>query len=190
LKAQSIRSGHGVKTDNYNIADKVRLRRQAISGIESPCVLDLFAGKNTLWSKMAKNRYYGVELENGKGENLNVNNLRVIPSLDLSKFNVIDLDSYGIPANQIVAIFSNPTLKDGTAIVYTCITSKISGLNRDVIDILGLRGMYKKVKTLFNGKGKELFYALLYKFGVREVFEYSIKQKSFHKTYGYFYIKK
>lgn len=92
---------HSIKTDNANETKKVSLRRQATAHLDSLRVLDLFAGKNVLWSHFETEKYYGVEKEKGKGKNLNADNIRIIARLDLSKFNVIDADSYGIPFNQL-----------------------------------------------------------------------------------------
>ena len=180
---------HSIKTDNANIMKKTSLRRQATEHLECLKILDLFAGNNVLWSQFECLRYYGVEKERGKGKNLNADNLRIISSLDLSDYNIIDLDSYGIPFNQLYELFRNPTLKDETVIIYTCITNKMSGLNKRCLDEFGLSKIYRKVRTVINGKARELFYAYLEKNGVREVFKYSEKT-SFFKDYGYFIVKK
>lgn len=92
---------HSTKTDNFEIKSKIHLRQEAVKHLSELNVLDLFAGENKLWSSFEKNTYYGVEKEKNKGKNLYADNIRVIQSLDLSRFNVIDLDSYGIPFNQI-----------------------------------------------------------------------------------------
>ena len=88
--------GHSVYTDNANLEKKVALRKEAIRGLEELKVLDLFAGENLIWSKIKTDRYFGIESEKGKGKNLNVDNRRIIPVLDLRQFNVIDCDAYGI----------------------------------------------------------------------------------------------
>ena len=180
---------HSIKTDNTCVYDKVYLRKIATNGIDNLRVLDLFAGENVLWSHFITEKYFGVEKVKGKGKNLNADNERVIASLDLSQFNVIDVDSYGIPFNQICEIFKNPSLKNGTVIIYTCITNKMSGLNRQCVEMFGIEKMYKKNKVLFNGLARELFYAMLQKYGVKEVFYYRI-EKNFSKDYGYFIVDK
>ena len=122
---------------------------------------------------------------------MTADNLRVIESLDLSGFNVIDVDSYGAPANQLIKIFENDTLRAGTVIIYTCITNKMSSLNKEVIKLFRLGKMYKKVKTLFNAKSAELYHALLYEKGITEVYRYTQKSgSSYYKEYGYFVVNK
>lgn len=180
---------HSIKTDNANIAHKVQLRREATEGLKSLRVLDLFAGNNVLWSNFDCERYYGIEIVKGKGKNLNADNVKVIASLDLSKFNVIDCDSYGIPFKQIEQIFKNPTLADGTVIIYTAIGNAMSSLSKVALESFGIYHLYKKCKVLFNKKSSEFFYAWLASCGVSQVREYEEESKSFSKKYGYFVYK-
>ena len=85
--------GHSIQTDNAKLSEKVHLRKVATSHLNELKVLDLFAGENVLWSYFQCSRYYGVEQQKGKGKNLYADNRKVIPTIDLSGFNVIDIDS-------------------------------------------------------------------------------------------------
>ncbi len=176
---------HSIKTDNANLSHKVYLRRKATKGLKELCVLDCFAGENRIWSNFDCKKYYGIEKVKGKGKNLNADNERVLKSLDLSKFNVIDLDSYGIPVASLLNIFENATLKKGTVIIYTCIENAMSVLPKGLVKAFGLTEMYPKAPSLFNKRGHDLFYGLLYEYGVRKVTEYR-SDTSFEKTYGFF----
>lgn len=180
---------HSTSTDNANVSDKVRLRRLATQGLDELRVLDLFAGKNVLWSKFDCTRYYGIEMQKGKGKNLYADNLKVIPSLDLSGFNVIDCDSYGIPFSQIMALYDNKTLKNGTCIIYTCISNKISGMNKQALEMFGLRKIYKKNKVMLAGYSIDYFFEMLRRKGVKTVTEYSVNG-AFKKHYGFFFVDK
>ncbi len=180
---------HSIKTDNAKPASKISLRKMAIEGLDEVKVLDLFAGTNFLWSKIPTDRYYGVELVKGKGRNAEGDNLKIIPSLDLSQFNVIDCDSYGVPDKQIRALYQNPTLTQGTVIIYTAISNKMSGISREVIREYNLAKIYKKSKTLLNGLTLSYFYDLLYKKGVRKVVEYETRGH-YVKKYGFFIVTK
>lgn len=177
---------HSIKTDNANLSHKVYLRRLATKDLPELRVLDCFAGENRIWSNFDCKKYYGIEKVKGKGVNLNTDNERVLQSLDLSKFNVIDCDSYGIPVTVLFNIFENPTLKKGTVIIYTCIGNSMSALPKKLLQSFGLQKMYKKMHSLFNAKGHEFFYGFLYKYGVRKVWEYTEGSKSFNKTCGFF----
>lgn len=179
---------HSIKTDNANVKNKVQLRKLATKDLKEIKVLDLFAGNNVLWSHFDTKKYYGIELAKGKGKNLNADNLKVIPSLDLSKFNVIDCDSYGIPIKQILALYNNNTLQNGTVIIYTAIGNSLSALSKEILKEYNLEKIYKKSKVLLNKKSHDLFYGFLYKKGVRTVFEYEEPSKTFVKKYGFFVV--
>jgi hypothetical protein len=178
---------HTIKTDNACVADKIRLRQMATEGLKEIKVLDLFAGNNVLWGNFKLAKYYGIEMVKDKGKNLHADNMRVIPSLDLSEFNVIDCDSYGMPMPQIEALISNSTLQSGTIILYTAISNKMSQLTRRMKTYFGLNEMYKNAQTLFNGYAHAYFYEYLRrKLGVKKVVEFEKKGESFVKKYGYF----
>lgn len=180
---------HSIKTDNANVSHKVQLRTEATKNLDEIKVLDLFAGNNVLWSNFDCKKYYGIEVVKGKGKNLNADNVKVIASLDLSRFNVIDCDSYGIPFKQLEQIFKNRTLQIGTIIIYTAIGNAMSALSKVALEDFGIYNMYKKCKTMFNSMSDELFHAWLYNNGVRTVREYEEESQTFTKKYGYFVIK-
>jgi len=174
------------KTDNDDVNSKVNLRKVATAGMEEIKVLDLFAGENTLWQHFDKKKYYGIELTKGKGNNLNGNNLKAIPGLDLSEFNVIDCDSYGIPIKQIEAIHKNATLRPGTIVIYTAIGGPVSGINKESLRQFNMEAIYKKCKFLLNKESINLFHGYLYTKGIRTVVEYRKRRGVYDKCYGYY----
>lgn len=176
-------------TDNTKIGQKIFLRREATKNFEHIRVLDLFAGNNRLWRSFQVEKYFGIEKEKGKGKgNLNADNIKVIPALDLSSYNVIDCDSYGMPVKQIDLIHKNKTLKKGTVIIYTAIGSPLSGTNKELIRMANLDQIYKKTKGLVNARSGELFYGFLYSLGVRTVYEYEVKGTAYKKRYGFYIV--
>ena len=179
---------HSIKTDNANISHKVYLRKQATKDLKELRVLDCYAGENRIWKNFDCKKDYGIEKVKGKGTNLNADNQRVLASLDLSEFNVIDFDSYGVPAAVICLMFQNQTLQKGTVVLYTCIGNSMSALPKELIMRFNLSKLYKKCKVLFNKKSHDLFYSMLFDFGVDRVWEYSEESSSFEKTYGYFIV--
>lgn len=121
----------------------------------------------------------------GKGRNLTADSKRVIASLDLSQFNVIDCDSYGIPFDVLVKIFNNPTLKKDTVIIYTAITNSLSGLNSECLKMYGLNKIYCKCQHLIAAHALDLFYGMLQRYGIKDVSYYELTG-NFTKHYGYF----
>lgn len=176
---------HSISTDNSSLANKIELRKRATQNLEEIRVLDLYAGHNTLWSRFDKDKYFGVEIERGKGQNLTADNKRIIENLDLSEFNVIDCDSYGIPFDLLVKVFSNKTLQDGTVIIYTAITNSLSGLNIGCLKMFGVQKIYNKCHHLIAAKALDMFYGMIYNYGVGQVYYYQVTG-NFLKHYGYF----
>lgn len=148
-------------------------------------MLDLYAGKNILWSYFDKERYFGVDIEKGKGKNLTADAKKAVRSLDLSQFNVIDCDSYGIPFEVIYNILNNETLLPETVIIYTAITNRLSGLNKECLEMFGLQKIYSKSHNLIAKYAIDLFHAMLYKMGIGEIIHYDVME-NFQKEYGFF----
>ena len=182
-----IELGHSAYTDNDGLADKVALRVKAIQGLDNVSVLDLFAGDNLIWREIPVARYYGIEAEKSKGNNLHIDNRKVIPLLDLSQFNVIDCDAYGMPYEQIQLLFSNPTLQSGTVIIYTCISGVLNRLSVRMIQDYGIADQYKRSRVLYNRYSADMFHGMLYHHGVKKVTRYK-KKATMDKEYGYFIV--
>ena len=99
-------SRQSTKTDNKSIANKLFIRKEAIKNLKEIKVLDLFAGRNVLWNNIKTDKYFGIEIEKNKGKNLNVDVRKVFDNLNLSAFNVIDCDSYGLPFDLMKKILT------------------------------------------------------------------------------------
>jgi hypothetical protein len=178
---------HVIKTDNKSVANKVFLRRKATEHLDELRVLDLFAGNNVLWNCIDTQRYYGVELITDKGINLNANAKQIIDSLDLSEFNVIDCDSYGIPFEICGKILTNPAVKKETVVIYTAITNIFARLPKVCVDVLNINELYKITPSLFNSEAIVYFYDMLANLGVQTVHYYEVIDH-YTKHYGYFII--
>jgi hypothetical protein len=176
---------HSTQTDNARLANKIALRRRATAGLDHLRVLDLYAGNNVLWSHFDKEKYFGVDIKQNKGQNLTADSRRIVEKLDLSAFNVIDCDSYGIPFDVLRRVLQNNTLQDGTVILYTAITNRMSGLNLGCLQMFGIRRIYQKCHGLIVSKALDMFYGMLYNYGVERVTYLEVKA-SFIKHYGYF----
>jgi len=170
------------KTDNSYFAAKVQLRLSAIQDMDNPSVLECFAGKSTLWKEVGKRtgkqiKITRIEKEKGKCPypHLQGDNLKFIVGMDLDKYDVIDLDAYGIPAALIAAI----EMKEYSgSLIITAIQSMQGNIPRIVLNSLGYTDeMINKIPTLFNRDGLEKFLKYLY-------------IKRIRKVSGYFYDRK
>lgn len=175
------------KTDNKSIANKIFIRKEAIKHLKEVRVLDLFAGRNVLWDNIKTDKYFGIDITTNKGKNLNADTRQVFDSIDLSEFNVIDCDSYGIAFDLYKKILMNPNIKKGTIIIYTLITNEFTKIQNEAKKEFNFKHFYDKAPSLFNARAIEFFYEMLANYGIKEVNYYSIRDK-FDKHYGYFII--
>ena len=175
------------KTDNKSIPNKIQIREEAIKDLSEVRVLDLFAGRNTLWSNIRTDKYYGIELQKDKGNNLLADTRDVLTQLDYSDYNVIDCDSYGIPFDILKYLFRNKLLSKGTIVLYTAITNEFTKIQNVAKQELNFAGFYDKAPSLFNANAIEFFYEFLAMNDVKEVNYYEIRDH-FKKHYGYFKI--
>lgn len=181
------------KTDNSHFAAKVALRMEAIKNLESVNVLDCFAGNNLIWKKIPHDSYLGIEKQKGKGElNIYGDNVKIIKSLDLSNYNVIDLDAYGIPGEQMIEIMENKTLADEVVIIYTATAMAFSNCSKKFIEKIGIEyDTWNKCRTLWNKHILYLWYFLLSeKCGIKNINLIDIKDRNYRKHYGYFVLRK
>lgn len=175
------------KTDNKSIANKIFIRKEAIKNLKEVRVLDLFAGRNVLWNNIKTDKYFGIDIATNKGKNLNADTRQVFDSIDLSGFNVIDCDSYGIAFDLYKKILTNLNIRKGTIIIYTLITNEFTKIQNEAKKEFNFKHFYDKAPSLFNARAIEFFYEMLANYGIKEVNYYSIRDK-FEKHYGYFII--
>ena len=172
-----------MKTDNSYFEEKVQLRLSCIK--KGITVLDCYAGKGILWGEVKKRTTQkiditSIEKEPGKNKRaLPGDNIKYLKSLDLNKFNVIDLDAYGIPFNQLEIIFKRQY--KGIVIV-TAIQSMLGKLPTGMLIELGYtKKMINKIPTLFNNKGIDKLKNYLYLHGVQSIEGYFIGRKNYFK---------
>lgn len=173
------------KTDNHYLKEKIQLRKEVISLIENPTILECFAGKGVLYRTIKNDsiKITSIEIEQGKNKkaHLTGDSFKYLLSLDLSQYNIIDLDAYGIPFKYIDHI-----IKSGFKgyVIVTAIQSGMGKLPNDLLLKLGYtKNMIKKIPTLFNTRGLEKLKNYLYLVGVKSITGYFINRKN------YFYFK-
>jgi len=174
-----------MKTDNSYYEEKLYLREKVVRKSNAKKVLDAYAGSGTLWNEIKLNHDIDVvSIEKEKGKNiyaLQGDNLKYLPTLDLNSFDVIDLDAYGVPYEQLEILF------DRNYKGYVIVTSIQSNMGRLPNGILWSCGytneMIKKIPTLFTQKGFDKIKNYLYLRGVKEIEGYFFGLKN------YFYFK-
>jgi len=179
-----------LKTDNSYLEQKIKLRIDTINLVNKKNihVLDCFAGKGLIWNEVKKqfpeHDIRILQIEKVKNKNklaLQGDNLKVMKSLNLKQFDIIDLDAYGIPYKQLKEIF-NQHYKGYVHV--TAIQSGMGALPKDMLKELGFtEEMYKKIKSIFNVNGVKKLENYLYLYGIESVTGFYIDRKS------YFYFK-
>jgi len=97
--------------------------------------------------------------------------------MDLTKFDIIDLDAYGSPFNQLEIIFNSNF--EGP-IICTFIQTMSGGLNKALLIKLGYTlAMIKKCPSLFNKSGFDKMKEYLGKNGVKTISFYSKSRKNY-----------
>lgn len=176
------------RTDNSHLSEKIHLRLEEIK--DGASILDCYHGYGTIWDHIAKKKditVLGIEKEKWKGVGaIHGECEKVIPSLDLSSFDVIDCDAWGSPYKAIKAAFENNTLKPGTVFFYTYIQTMQGMVDKALYKYAGIPlSMRRKCPTIFKRKGFDFFKAFLYNYKVTKIKEYHIEESG-DKHYGTF----
>jgi len=171
------------KREHSHFAEKVNLRLDALPDKESIKVLDCFAGKGRLWKKIREERpdrkitVVGIDKMGQKGTTLKGNNLKYLGGMNLNKFDIVDLDAYGIPFAQLAVIFEKGFQG---RVVLTWIQSIWGRLPKRFLYALDYtRQMVGKCPTLFNRHGFEKLKQYLAKNGIRQIKTISFGQKHY-----------
>lgn len=173
------------KTDNDFLADKVQLRvDHCPRPIGRPArVLDCYGGKGVVWRLVEAKTSVKVERvaidsrTDLSDFHLHGDNIKVMAGMDLTGFDVIDLDAYGIPAAQLVEVFESGF----TGVVFaTAIQTMQGGIPRIILDDLGFPdAVSKKAPSLPSRRGWQLIKEWLAHKGVTQIHHRSKGRKHY-----------
>lgn len=163
------------KTDNTYFSDKVHLRAAHLP--DGPVsVLDCFAGKGLVWRAVRELTgreitTLPIDIRDTGGFRLPGDNRTYLETIDLGRFNVVDIDAYGAPYDQLKIIFDR---KYQGVVFVTFTRGKYVSANRSLlVDIGFTRTMIKRCPTLFGKKGWAYFKQCLALRGVRQIYHRS-----------------
>lgn len=132
---------NSLQVDNDFLKEKVAVRLRALPDKDEVTVLDCFAGMGILWSivgGLTDKKISIIRIEKQKNKcpypHLRGDNLKFLPSMDLKKFDIIDLDAYGIPFDQLEFILNSDF--EGVLCV-TAITTHLRSLPHGMLRELG-----------------------------------------------------
>ena len=175
-----------IKTDNSYLKDKMLLRAEHLPPGDVK-VLDCFCGQGVLWrgvQKITDRKIDTLPIDTRDDIDffhLAGNNADFLLTLDLSRFNVIDLDAYGVPYDQLKILFERGY--KGVVFV-TFIGFALGSINNNVLNDIGFTDeMIRKIPTLFCKRGWEYFLQWLALNGVTEITHRSKQDHAMNKHY-------
>jgi hypothetical protein len=149
------------KTNNSFLKKKVILRLANLPDKKEIRVLDCFAGNGEIWHNVQINTdkeiiRHGIDVKEYAEFSMIGYNLKILSSIDLSSYDIIDLDAYGVPCEQIEMALGRA--KPGTIFFYTFIQSFNGILPNVLLERIGITpAMYSKCRTIFNAGGHRYF---------------------------------
>ena len=133
----------GVKTDNAKITSKVDIRKESLKFIKDSSVLEVFCGAGEMYKDVWQeaNNYTGIDKRKffDKRHTLCGDALSVVKQIDISGYNIFDIDAYGSPYHILLEIAQRIDLDH----VSFCITDgtnmdlKMGRVSRGLREILG-----------------------------------------------------
>lgn len=178
-------SSQATKTNNdkRHLEAKILLRLNNLPDKQTVYVLEAFAGDGVLWREVKKRttkeiKILPIDKEDYKKVSLKGDNLKFLKGMDLSIYDVIDLDAYGSPSRQLNILKE----KNYKGIVHcTFIQSVMGRLSNNILKAYGYsETMIKKCPLLFSKNGQEkMLYFIFSLFGTTKFFIYTSKKKNY-----------
>lgn len=172
------------KTDNSFFDEKIKLRCNHLPQKESIAVLDCYSGTGKIWNEVATRtgkviRILPIDKEKKRKDAfLQGDNLKFLTSIDLSIFDIIDLDAYGVPFRQLDTVLKRSV--PGHIIFITFIQSMFGTIPLQMLKKIGYtESMVRKCPALFNKNGFEKFKQFLCLYGIRKMTHFSTGRKHY-----------
>lgn len=161
-------------TDNDHVASKVALRIEAVTMLGEPrevLLLDAFHGFGRLWHLVDDQlppgwslKVFRADRESRRAGTLKIENTRLLEAIRLDRFDLIDLDAYGFPSQQLKLVARKAP---ATLVLTTRIARSLGRIPKVITDDLGIRLPKGAPHTLIVTLADELWEAWLYHLGYR-----------------------
>ena len=178
---------NNLQTDNSMLVEKIAIRLQAINEIEDKNkginILECFSGNGIMYKEIK--RMYQKKLSitridikpDRDGFYLIGDNRKYLKGMSLSKYNIIDIDAYGIPYEQIKIIMQK---KWHGILIVTHIRSIMGMLPIKLLEEIGIKkSMTKKIPTMMSKFDLIPFKQILHKYGCKKIHGYFYGKKSY-----------
>lgn len=170
------------KTSNSFLSDKAAIRVKHLPDGDCLKILDCYGGKGWVWQavqKLSKRNIdtLKIEIEESNDFFLPGDNLGYLREMNLSNFDVIDLDAYGVPYEQLKILFD----RQYRGIVFVTFIQSIYGAMpiRLLMDIGFSEEMIHAIPTLFGKLGWQYFKEWLCLHGVKKIAHRSHARKHY-----------
>jgi SAM-dependent methyltransferase len=176
-------------TDNSFFREKVKLRVDNLPVDDPVNVLDVFHGQGLIWKEIVRTtgrriNVLGIDRKPGMSQVYLQGDNRKF-QVDYNQFDLIDLDAYGVPYEQLEKIFKQATREIG--IFVTFVQSVYGRLPIGFLESLGYScAMVKKIPSIFFRHGQQKLLDYLSLHCVHHVKIYQTDNK--RKTYIFFKI--
>jgi hypothetical protein len=175
------------KTDNDNLSKKLAIRLFAMDKLgkieaEPIRVLDCFAGDGLLWHYLKKEskrniEHVGIDTLPKKGALYLGDNRRYLQRLPIDDYDLIDLDAYGVPYDQMKILVKR---NYRGIVVGTFIQCVYGGLPYAMLEDIGYsRQMVRKITKLFFRNGWDKWAEFLKTIGYEDVFVFHCANKHY-----------
>lgn len=178
MSSQTIKTNNDLKA----IENKILLRLNSLPDKDVVNVLECFGGDGILWDSVKKRtskKIKIVSIDNVKYQRFQLqgDSLKVLKSINVHFFDIIDLDSYGIPYKHCKVVFD----KKYNGVVHCTVIQSVMGRlpNGLLFDYGFTKSMISKCSTLFSRNGIDKFKNFIYKNGVKNIQIYSLGRKNY-----------
>jgi Leucine-rich repeat (LRR) protein len=163
-----------IKTNNdpNYLTLKIELRLLALPDKKDIYILDAFGGMGTLWEEVKKRTDKNVKvlsIDKNKYSKINLigDNLKFVKGLDLSKYDIIDLDAWGSPFKLLKIVFEN---KYKGIVICTFIQTIMGSIDKDLLISLNYtEKMYKKCRTILFKNAMTKLEGYLFEKGIKKI---------------------
>ena len=173
------------KTDNHYTGDKVALRSRYIpQKLTELNVLDCYGGHGIIWRAVERKTGYKINRTaiDKRGDidyfHLHGDNEKILAGMNLNKFDVIDLDAYGVAYGQLKQVFKNT--EKPTIIFVTMIQTMMGRIPSELLKEIGFSDVQiKKSPSLLGKRGWQYFLNWLAENGVKKIVHRSKNRKHY-----------
>jgi len=177
-----------LKTDNSFLKHKIKLRYDFLPDKKNINVLDCFHGSGKIWNAVKilsdKNiNIVSLDVLKNSNSTIKCDNLKILKShIDLNQFDIIDLDTYGIPFKQLEVLFD----RKYTGIIFVTFIQTMYGmLPINFLKKIGIsKSMLKKCPSLFCKNSLEKMCLYLCSYNIKYIYGYFFDRKNYFVING------